>query len=391
MRLQSSGCHNLLFCHGRPIAATMILLFFLAAIGNDVVSPFGSTADVGRQQQRPIPSTTKPTTTTTTVSAAGTASKSTLFRNGPTSSRHSIATLQAVASTVTAEGTEEKKNQKPTSLFRRILWNANPLAGRKDDRWKGGESTATIASRLVFSYVSPLLDIVDDNNKSNKDNNKNTRTLTEEDAFDLSKGHRSMDKAVDALAETYDRSRIKAGRRLEEKRQEQQQQQSNNGSGSNNNEVIKNSQSMILLKALVRDQKSILVLTGVQRLLNTCIQAFPSILVARLLRSIEAGNAQPISQSLKAAALLVSVLSIKMITENLFFHNVVNMSTQVRGALEGLIFDKSLRLPEGGSGVQTKQKSGGTKAFGSGGVSKMQLIYVYVYIYICIITSKEEK
>ncbi|OEU10585.1 P-loop containing nucleoside triphosphate hydrolase protein [Fragilariopsis cylindrus CCMP1102] len=114
---------------------------------------------------------------------------------------------------------------------------------------------------------------------------------------------------------------------------------------------------MILLKALVRDQKSILVLTGVQRLLNTCIQAFPSILVARLLRSIEAGNAQPISQSLKAAALLVSVLSIKMITENLFFHNVVNMSTQVRGALEGLIFDKSLRLPEGGSGVLNLMQS----------------------------------
>jgi hypothetical protein len=384
MRLQNSRCHNLLFCHGRPIAATMILLFFLAAIGNDVVSPFGSTADVGRQQQRPIPATTKTTTTTTTVSAAGTASKSTLFRNGPTSSRHSIATLQAVASTATAEGTEEKKNQKSASLFRRILWNANPLAGRKDDRWKGGESTATFASRLVFSYVSPLLDIVDDNNKSSKDNNNNdTRTLTEEDAFDLAKGYRSMDQAVDALAETYDRSRIKAGRRLEEKRQEQQQknqqQHSNNGSGSNNNEVIKNSQSMILLKALVRDQKSTLVLTGVQRLLNTCIQAFPSILVARLLRSIEAGNALPISQSLKAAALLVSVLSIKMITENLFFHNVVNMSTQVRGALEGLIFDKSLRLPEGGSGVLTKQGSG-TKAFGSGGVSKMQLIYVYVHI-----------
>ena len=109
MRLQNSGCHNLLFCHGRPIAATMILLFFLAAIGNDVVSPFGSTADVGRQQQRPIPSTTKPTTTTTTVSAAGTASKSTLFRNGPTSSRHSIATLQAVASTVTAEERRKRR------------------------------------------------------------------------------------------------------------------------------------------------------------------------------------------------------------------------------------------------------------------------------------------
>ena len=69
------------------------------------------------------------------------------------------------------------------------------------------------------------------------------------------------------------------------------------------------------------------------------------------------------------------VLSLKMIMENQFFHNVVNMSTQIRGAVEGLIFDKSLRLPEGGSGVLTKDtgsKSGEKpkKALGSGGVSR---------------------
>lgn len=42
----------------------------------------------------------------------------------------------------------------------------------------------------------------------------------------------------------------------------------------------------------------------------------------------------------------------------------------MRGALEGLIFDKSLRLPEGGSGVLAKQNlSAEKKALGSGGVS----------------------
>jgi len=54
-------------------------------------------------------------------------------------------------------------------------------------------------------------------------------------------------------------------------------------------------------------------------------------------------------------------LFLKMLTENQYFHNVVNMSTQIRGATEGLIFDKSLRLPEGGSGVLTKDKSSSSK------------------------------
>jgi hypothetical protein len=61
---------------------------------------------------------------------------------------------------------------------------------------------------------------------------------------------------------------------------------------------------------------------------------------------------------------------VKMIVENQFFHGVVNMSTQIRGALEGLIFDKSLRLPEGGSGVLARRDVDKQRqALGSGGVS----------------------
>ena len=45
------------------------------------------------------------------------------------------------------------------------------------------------------------------------------------------------------------------------------------------------------------------------------------------------------------------------------------MATQTRGAVEGLIFDKSLRLPDGGSGVLSKkEKDKEQKALGSGGV-----------------------
>ena len=263
------------------------------------------------------------------------------------------------------------------SLLRRILWNANPLSGRKDDRWKGGETTATFASRLVFSYVSPLLDIVADTNDK-----ITNRTLTEEDAFAINE-QRSMDFAVESLASIYDTTRTKARRQLEERRQE------SDGSETNTRKV-KNSESLILLKALIKDQKKALVVTGVLRFVNTIVQAFPSLLVARLLRSIEAGPSSPIQESLKASILLVGVLGLKMIMENQYFHNVVNMSTQIRGTMEGLIFDKSLRLPEGGSGVLTKVDTGDIKkgddknnqkrkekpkkALGSGGVSNCVLL-----------------
>ena len=362
------------------IAASM-LVFLLAAIG--FVSSFGTTADVGgssassalqrnQQQQQfglqkprtashPITSTALTSSLTVPDTNHAGAIKSPLFRNplSPLSDSRPTSSLSAAAHSATVAGEIPKKR----SLLRKILWNANPRSGRKDGRWKGGEFSSSLASRLFFSYVSPLLDVVADKNAN--------RTLTEDDAFALYEKH-SMNVAVESLADTYDQTRTKARRQLEEKKQ-----------ASTNQRSIKNSESLILLKALVRDQKSALLLTGVLRLCNTVIQAFPSLLVARLLRSIEAGPSAPVQESLKAAFMLVGVLCLKMITENQYFHNVVRMATQVRGTVEGMIFDKSLRLPEGGSGVLTKVDSrdknksadGSTKkekqkkALGSGGVS----------------------
>lgn len=377
-----------------PIATGTMLVFLLAAIG--VVSSFGNTADVGgsssssalqrnRQQQQnlfglhnrqqrsqPITSTAL---TSSLTSAPGTtthtaATQSPLFRNGPTPLSRASSSLSASPQFFTAEQESstipEGEIKGKRSLLRRILWNANPLAGRKDDRWKGGETTATLASRLVFSYVSPLLDIVADTNDK-----ITNRTLTEEDAFAINE-QRSMNFAVESLASTYDSTRTKARRQLEEKRQD--------SDGSENNRKVKNSESLILLKAMIKDQKSALLLTGVLRFINTIVQAFPSLLVARLLRAIEAGPSSPIQESLKASVLLVGVLGLKMILENQYFHNVVNMSTQIRGTMEGLIFDKSLRLPEGGSGVLTKVDTGDIstqkkRALGSGGVSSCVFRY----------------
>ncbi len=339
-----------------PIAATT-LVFLLAAIG--LVSSFGSNADVGgssassalhrsrrqqQQQQQQLglyhrPRVSRPLTATRLTSSlavpetkhAG-ATNSPLFRSPLTPLPRQASSLPATA---TFDGEEITKKR---SLLRKIIWNTNPRSGRNDGRWRGGESKATLASKFFFSYVSPLLDMVADKSAN--------RTLTEDDAFALNE-RRSMNFAVESLTETYDQTRAKARRQLEEKRQ----------ASTSSERTVKNSESLILLKALINDQKSALLLTGVLRFCNTIVQAFPSLLVARLLRSIEAGPTSPIQESLKAAFLLVGVLCLKMITENQYFHNVVNMATHVRGSVEGMIFDKSLRLPEGGSGVLTKVDS----------------------------------
>ena len=110
------------------------------------------------------------------------------------------------------------------------------------------------------------------------------------------------------------------------------------------------SESVILAKALLTSQKETLIVTGILRLLNTIIQAFPSLLIARLLRQIEAGTTLKAIQPLRSALLLVSVLSIKMVIENQFFHSVVKCACEVRGSVGGMIFDKSLRLPSSGGG-----------------------------------------
>lgn len=300
-----------------------ILVLISAALVGDVAPfAFGSTQGVGSS---PPISDRRPTL-------------STLHTTATQKPPRSLTVRSAVA-----ESIADPKTQSKRSKLRRALANLRPGSGRRDGSWKKGESGATLPSQLFFSYVSPLLDLA------------SNRTLTENDAFAVAK-HRQMDTSVDDLAIEYDKARGKAQKRIEELK----------ASGT---DKVKNSQSLILLKSLVNQQRGVLVLTGVLRLINTGIQAFPAILVSKLLRSIEEGNSLPISKSLSAALMLVSVLTLKMVTENQFFHRVVNMATTTRGSLEGLIFDKSLRLPDGGSGVLAKQRSGQEKkALGSGGV-----------------------
>ena len=291
----------------------MMLAMMLAVAFIGVASPFAmGTADAAPGSNQRIPSP-----------------KSPLFQRP-----RSLA--QKMSSTVAS-------SEKPKSSIRQFLYNLNPAGGKKDGRWKGGEVTATYPARLIFSYVAPLLDLASE------------RRLDVEDAFQIAE-HLKMNQTVTSLSTAYDSARTKSQKRIEEQKSKGEQD-------------IKKSQSLVLLKALLGNQKGSIISTGILRLFNTAVQAFPSILVARLLRCVEAGDSLPASKSIQAAITLVAVLTFKMLLENQFFHKVVTMSTQTRGALEGLIFDKSLRLPEGGSGVLSKfGNDKKKKALGSGGV-----------------------
>jgi hypothetical protein len=307
MRLHRSKIHR----------SPAVFVIFLLALLVGVVSPFAlGSVDAGTRVYPKAPS-----------------ASSNLFQQP-----RSLVAQSAVAAKVSESSGPSK------SRIRKFLSQLDPSSGRKDGSWKSGEAKATIPARLLFSYVAPLLDLASE------------RTLTENDAFEVAENMK-IKHSVESLADIYEKVRCKAQKRIEKQREK----------GS---ERLKNSQSILLLKALLSQQRKTLVLTGILRFVNTGIQAFPPILVSRLLRSIEAGNAFPVTKALSSALMLVSVLTLKMINENQFFHNVVNMSTHTRGSLEGLIFDKSLRLPDGGSGVLTK-RGGNEKekmALGSGGV-----------------------
>lgn len=220
------------------------------------------------------------------------------------------------------------------SSIRKFMSTLNPLSRSLDDSWKGGENNSTLPSQLLFRYVSPLVDLA------------SQRQLDADDAFTVSE-ERKMGSVVPKLARIYDMCRSKA----------QSQRHHNDAT-----------QSAILLKALLLDQRRTLIYTGILRLLNTAVQAFPALLVAKLLHLVESGGSP--RKALGAALSLVAVLTLKMIIENQYFHKVVNGATEVRGSLAGLIFDKSLRLPGGGGGVRSpdEDKDGNKVSLGAGGV-----------------------
>ena len=234
----------------------------------------------------------------------------------------------------------DTSSSKASNPFRKALSYPNPTDGRDTIDWKGGEYNATLISRLLFGYATPLVDMASE------------RELQDSDAFEVPKS-RKMGSAVPQLSSIYQKCRNKARKKIEQQRVK-------------GDDKAVASESETLLRSLVLQQRRTLILTGIMRFINTAIQAFPALLIARLLRLVESGDQDPIRHSLVAAISLVGVLSLKMLIENQYFHSVVNMATQVRGSLAGLIFDKSLRLPSGSDGGRVSKDS--KTSLGDGGV-----------------------
>ncbi|KAI2505275.1 hypothetical protein MHU86_9177 [Fragilaria crotonensis] len=298
-------------------------LGFLALLVAHIVLPFASPFAVGTYA-----STTSATTNLGTSSA--------LHHLRPPG----VGASSGLAATSTAEEIQSSRQRKP--LLTKVLTYLNRAGSPNASiAWKSGEYNATLVSKLLFSYASPLVDLA------------SVRELEESDAFAIPKSHK-MGSAVPELSDMYHKCRTKARRTIEQDR----------AKGGDDEAVA--SESGTLLQALILHQRRTLIVTGILRLANTAIQAFPALLIARLLRLVESGDRDPVRKSLLAVVALVGVLSVKMIIENQYFHRVVDMATQVRGSLGGLIFDKSLRLPTGGEGGKESRDS--KTSLGDGGV-----------------------
>ncbi len=231
-----------------------------------------------------------------------------------------------------------------------------------------GEHESNIISRLLYLYVSPLLQI------------SSQRQLDRGDVLSTP-SNMQMNQKVPQLKKTYEKCRTKALTRLENLRSATgapRRKKNHINLKRNMNDKIAKSESLILAKALFLHQRRNLALTACLRLANTAIQAFPAILVARLLRLIEAGDVHDPSKPIRAAMDLVLLLSLKMIVENQYFHNIVKGSTSLRGSLSGMVFDKSLRVSSNNrndhnSATQEKNDDGkenGKKKDGSSSSSK---------------------
>lgn len=201
----------------------------------------------------------------------------------------------------------------------------------------GRSEKQNVLSRLLFRYASPVI------NKASRQH------LDESDAHSVPQG-RKMEACVSNLTKIYNEIRKEAAR-----------------------DTKSAAESWLLTKALLLHNRRRFIGTGMLRLLNTLIQAFPAILVRRLLGNLE--SQASMRESMTTAMTLVLVLTVKMIIENQYFDKVVRTSTVVRGSLAGMIFDKSLRLPNGGANVAVSRKSGSLTnstetlaPLGSGGV-----------------------
>jgi len=292
-----------------------LLLVLVAIIGIPCVAPFGSEAGSAASS---IHLHQK-------VSTAADVNSS-----FPSSTQLSLQTKTDSISTSTS--TRKRFQLKNLNLWE-ALRSKHTLAIDQPQDWKEGELQAGLLSRLFYFYPEPLLDIA------------SKRTLQVDDAF-YTPQDRKMGTLVPTLENIYNRCRLKSRRRIEayESSLERADTIGRFDLKRRMKDKVDRSKTLTLAKAVLIHQKHALIKTGILRLINTLIQAFPAILVSRLLRFIEQGEAHHPSKALYTALSLILLLSFKMIVENKYFYNVVKSATEIRGTLMGMIFDKSLRV-----------------------------------------------
>ena len=313
---------------------SLILIFTLLIL--PLAHPFAS----GSSSSTNLPSHL-PSTTSTAPSSPYNKHNNNLSTGLPTTTPLRRTTAAAAANTAVLGDDDEQQTK--TNRWRSLWQN---IKAKPPHKTQTGEYSVSLPSRLIYRYATPLLQ------KASAAQRGEGPRLDIDDAMQVPENRR-MEASVTKLEEVYQQLRHDSRRKLEERKVQ---------------ETATSYEAWLLTKALMVHQKRMLLYTAVLRLINTAVQAFPALLVARLLRLVEAGQAQPAHKALTAALTLVSVLSCKMITENLYFHNVVKMSTQVRGTVAGMIFDKALRLPAGGSGQLHSQQDRKKGALGVGGV-----------------------
>ena len=92
-----------------------------------------------------------------------------------------------------------------------------------------------------------------------------------------------------------------------------------------------------------------LLISGGLKLINTCVQFFPALIVTRILKIVESGKSPfslfqlPYSSILLILSLFAS-LCIKSIIENQYFYLVCNAGANIRGVLSAAVYRKALRL-----------------------------------------------
>lgn len=116
--------------------------------------------------------------------------------------------------------------------------------------------------------------------------------------------------------------------------------------------VIQDFWASPVTKAIVKMYRQPLIYSGLLKLCNTLVQFLPSIIIAKLLGSIDKSKTLGLAgysrEGIPLALSLFLVLSAKTFLENQYFYSVIEMGASIRGTLSASIYRKALKLSPSG-------------------------------------------